>query len=291
MVPTNNNTFAADKELNETLKFNEMSQINTSTTSHFPRIFCFILTCPQNHKTKAVHVAATWAKHCDNHIFVSTQHDPTLPTIVANLAESRKFLWGKTKFALSYIYQHYYHKYDYFVKMDDDSFLIVESLKHFLKNKNVYDPVWYGFQMKTFAEPLNTKYMSGGAGYVISKRALKVIAKYGLNDSTKCRSGNEGNEDVEIGVCFAKVGVKRGDSRDESQKELFFPQSPDIFVPPIMSKEFKVYKERSVFGLEEPGTKTMPLKPISFHYIKPRMMYVLHYLIYDIQVPKSKRNT
>ena len=37
-----------------------------------PRILCMVSTAPVNYRTKAVHVAATWAGRCDHTVFLSS---------------------------------------------------------------------------------------------------------------------------------------------------------------------------------------------------------------------------
>lgn len=69
--------------------------------------------------------------------------------------------------------------------------------------------------------------MSGGGGYVLSNEAVKRFNEIALHDASKCKSGDNGSEDVEIGLCLEAAGVVAGDSRDDEFKGRFFPFPPE----------------------------------------------------------------
>lgn len=44
----------------------------TPTTLKKSRLLCWIMTNPENHKTKALYVKLTWSKRCDKVLFMSS---------------------------------------------------------------------------------------------------------------------------------------------------------------------------------------------------------------------------
>ena len=85
------------------------------------RVLCWVLTMPENHKKKAIHVKNTWGKRCNKLLFMSTTADSEINSISLPVQEKRSSLWDKTRFALQYIYNYHFDEADWFLKADDDS--------------------------------------------------------------------------------------------------------------------------------------------------------------------------
>jgi hypothetical protein len=82
-------------------------------------------------------------------------------------------------------------------------YAIVENLRYMLSAYNTSDPMYFGCRFKPYVKQ---GYMSGGAGYVLSREALKRFIEQAVPDKTKCRQDHGGAEDVEMGeLCFHAV--------------------------------------------------------------------------------------
>ena len=128
------------------------------------------MTCNQNLEKKARHVQVTWGKRCDKLLFVSDEANDTFPAIGVKSQPGRNHLTAKTMRAFDYIYKHHFDDADWFMKADDDTFVIMENLKSLLNGYMANEPIFFGHPLKF---PPNEVYHSGGAGYVISKEALQ----------------------------------------------------------------------------------------------------------------------
>nr|VZI31018.1 unnamed protein product [Spirometra erinaceieuropaei] len=93
-----------------------------------------------------------------------------------------------------YVYQ-YRNDYDYFYKADDDTYMFVENLADELSRRNPDEPFMMGRRFPRFQ--ING-YFSGGAGYVLSRGALKLLVEKAIDIHPTCPTYDEDKEDVKM---------------------------------------------------------------------------------------------
>lgn len=252
------------------------------------KLLCMVLTTAQgSHLTKTLAIEKTWGSRCDRLIFL-IKGDKTQEIKVSETEsileiqlpeESRSQLWVKIRAAMEFIYNRYLDKYDWFYKADDDTYLLVDRLKKFLATESdSSEAIYFGFRFKTYVKQ---GYMSGGSGYALSRQSLKLLVEDGIQKNlSACSLEQDEVEDLNIGSCLEKVKVQAGDTRDSKGRPRFIVYPPDHF---LQGNEVGWLENYTYYNVKWSGKDCCSDDPIAFHYIKPKRMYLIDWLLYDVK--------
>ncbi|XP_037119356.1 glycoprotein-N-acetylgalactosamine 3-beta-galactosyltransferase 1 isoform X1 [Syngnathus acus] len=246
----------------------------TRNSGQTSRILCWIMTGPKTMESRTKHVKETWAKRCHLVLYMSSVQSD-FPTVKLNVSEGRENLYRKTVGAFEYIYGRHLDNAEWFLKADDDTYVIVENLLYMLSALDPEKPFYLGRRFKPF---LRQGYMSGGAGYVLSKEALR---RYIRGFRTGACAHFSSTEDVALGKCMETMEVEPLDTRDVRARQTFHPFPPELHLVRQFQKTPWYLAYEHYPPVQGPGCCSD--FAVSFHYIYGVRLYALEYLAYHLR--------
>uniref|UniRef100_A0A182W982 Glycoprotein-N-acetylgalactosamine 3-beta-galactosyltransferase 1 n=1 Tax=Anopheles minimus TaxID=112268 RepID=A0A182W982_9DIPT len=244
------------------------------------RVLCWVMTTPANHREKVIHIKATWGPRCNKLLIMSSVADPDIDSIALPVGEGRENLWNKTREAYRYIYEHHLEEYDWFFKADDDTYVVVENLRFFLYPYSPELPIYFGSKFR-YPQYVKQGYFSGGAGYVLSREAVRRFYEQALQDEENC-SATFDAEDLQMGRCMEIVNVTAGDSRDDFGRKRFLPFDPSAHLAYSDTEDLGYWYNEYSYYKPFSGKNCCSDLAISFHYITGNNMRMMDYLIYEL---------
>ena len=162
------------------------------------------------------------------------QQDPSdMPFVYLNITDTLPLLTNKHIATIMHVYDNYMSKFDWFLYANDDTYIVMENLRLFLKGKCLNEPKIYGkvmvhneMQRACYTNGDNSRgFIQGGSGWVSSHEAIRRFGQEMKKDPTFCVCSDGHNEDQEISDCYRKVNVYPGESRDKEMRERFLMNS------------------------------------------------------------------
>ncbi|XP_002028359.2 glycoprotein-N-acetylgalactosamine 3-beta-galactosyltransferase 1 [Drosophila persimilis] len=250
------------------------------------RILCMVLTCPENVQSLARHVHATWGKRCSRLVFVSSEsYEPLgVVQVVDPSGGGYEDLWNKTREGFRHIWQEYGQDFDWYLKADDDTYVIMENMQYLLSAYDPTTPVYLGYKMTRY----NVSYMSGGASYVLSRETLHRFMTQAYESEVVCPQPKRmGIEDFYMGICLQNVGVHLVDSAQalggDDAKHKFMPLDLESYMSDSNATTPDWLRLMSVSEVET-GFNCCSNYSVAFHYASPERMYLYEFLLYHLRV-------
>uniref|UniRef100_A0A0N5BVB4 N-acetylgalactosaminide beta-1,3-galactosyltransferase n=1 Tax=Strongyloides papillosus TaxID=174720 RepID=A0A0N5BVB4_STREA len=270
-----------EKLFNNSFDDSVFSTINSQMTKTV-KVFCIVLTSKVN-RERAILQKQTWIKRCNNYIFGSGEENKDIPTFKAYHNDGYSFSFGKMKNTLRYVWKKYGNKYDWYIKADDDTYVVMENLRAFLLNEDPNKHGYHGFRVAAGGKFDPHTYNSGGAGYVMSRRSVKELVEKGFSDSKYCRQTDEAFDDLEVGLCLEKLGAIPSKSLDSRDRVLFNVLDPPRALSPAVDGFKQGFIAMAKFQYNTSMNAVADF-PITFHYVRGEMMYALEFFLYHMEV-------
>ncbi|KJH40345.1 hypothetical protein DICVIV_13709 [Dictyocaulus viviparus] len=190
---------------------------------------------------KVLAVNETWLPRCDHgQFFTSVQMDPSIPhsTVLKNIPDDYNYLFHKTMTSIHYAFTNVSDQFDWYFKADDDTYVIMEHMYEYLATLDPTEPYYLGYTLRPY---LKRGYNGGGAGYVMSRAAVKLFLKRSFFNRTICPI--DLSEDVGIGRCLENIEIYPHDTRNEKRQQRFNTYRPIDMFQGLIADEWHYYKQ------------------------------------------------
>ncbi|XP_034657805.1 glycoprotein-N-acetylgalactosamine 3-beta-galactosyltransferase 1 isoform X2 [Drosophila subobscura] len=185
------------------------------------RILCMI---PYNYNNPSTvqYVKRTWGKHCNVLLFVSGNIDNELEPYVPEINGTDN--WTLVHRGLIHAFKVYKDEVDWFLKVEDSSFVVIENLRHIINSKKLLPtaPIYFGHELENTYT--HKPFVFSKSGYVISHEALRRYVDLDRDPKTShCQHLDGFTEELELSRCLRRAGVTTIDSLDDDGNETFMP--------------------------------------------------------------------
>uniref|UniRef100_A0A0N4ZQ99 N-acetylgalactosaminide beta-1,3-galactosyltransferase n=1 Tax=Parastrongyloides trichosuri TaxID=131310 RepID=A0A0N4ZQ99_PARTI len=249
-------------------------------------IYCFVMTTKRYHEDRMIAINNTWIRRCDHGVIYTDSNniDKNVPFIdlFKNLPKEFNHPFWRTIIALQYSFTKISNKFNWYLKTEDDTFIIIEHLKKLLK-KYDYNK---GYYMEFYNEDLIKNTKDTGTSYVFSKRAMELFSKKLFKNNTLCPYNN--NEREGISVCMRSIGIEKLSlSRDNKGRERF--KDWDVEMGIHFKKEGKKIRNLSI-SKKRDRYEDFGSDILSLHHLTPSEMLTIDLFLYHIKINNNKKN-
>jgi glycoprotein-N-acetylgalactosamine 3-beta-galactosyltransferase len=193
-----------------------------------PRILCVFSTYTANHLL-AMTAVELWGSKCTGMLAYSNATDWYIPVVKLEYEGDEHYdtIWNKFQAVYAEVFRSYRHDFDYFFFGDDDTYVVVPNLFHFIKNKA--SQMDYTYAGRPIFNAQHNIYYASGGGFVLDRVVLQsLITELALGDDDARENQTIGHNlaDVKLALALRRQGVYAMDTRDERLEHTFHHLSP-----------------------------------------------------------------
>lgn len=162
------------------------------------KILCFVIIILSKLDKIILVVNVIWGQRCNRVLFVFCFFDKNnfYFLSICYIGEGFSYFTVKVRYVFKVFYDNYLDDYDWFLKVDDDIYLVMENFRYVLF---YYDFNKFGYLGYYFQKFMYQGYVLGGVGYVVSRKGVKDLVEKGFQmDEERCKKDGE-IEDKYIG--------------------------------------------------------------------------------------------
>lgn len=203
------------------------------------------------------------------------------------MTETDKF--ARLRETFKYVYSNHIEEFDWILKTNDDSFIVLENLRHMLYQYETDWPIIIG--QKFLKEVLQTNifhhfnflnnrsqkdYMIGD--YALSKRGFTRLVEDAFTNSEICEL-KSADDDKEVSKCLEHINVIKVDGVDSEGRGRFFYNNPESALFPEKFDEYdRWYWSKLQQGIDHCCSDRL----IALQNFRDIHLYYLEYFIYKV---------
>lgn len=210
------------------------------------KILISIISSSKHVDSRLKFIRDSWINDVEDYVILSDHSDESNNTYQITYNSSYESNVEKNFKSFKFFYEKY-PDFDWYMNLDDDTFLNYNNLKEYVKTLSNDGIFMTGYiNLGSLPSDKSLSYCSGGAGYVFNKKTLEILKNIDVNYNRTIFA------DANIGMFCRDNNIKLINS------DLFHPREPEFH------------------GCDDELTK----KSISFHYILGQEMVNLHNRIF-----------
>ncbi|KAL7525118.1 hypothetical protein ACHAWF_002885, partial [Thalassiosira exigua] len=213
------------------------------------RVLCAAMTGTSDYdRNRHVKIAESWGADCDGLVFLGWKANVTIASSVPRAVHAQIVTRGEdTHDAVGrkefrtwrYLYERFGDEYDFFLKADTDTFVLVDHYRTFVERLDPDVPHYFGKQLTMYRD--RTRHFVAGSSVSLSRAALARFGRAAAGEATdkdgrpfeECAEphwkGRGHAGDVALSDCLWELGIYSMNTRDEQNRERFMNISPGTF--------------------------------------------------------------